>query len=88
MSEQTYQLNENLYEGICFGGPMNLAMAVSRFPKGFLAVDKRSNKCWIYEWDNESKSFSVRDENPATVDLAARIHAAEGTNYDVLAVTS
>jgi len=81
-------MDENLYyEGICFGGPLNGEIMISRFPKGILLVDKQGNKCWIYDWFNDS--FTVRDEEAMevyTVGEKNRYRAAEEPNYDVIAV--
>lgn len=79
-------MDKTLYEGLCFGGPMNGEVGISRFPKGFLLVNKAANECWIYEWDANSKSFTVRNEQPMPVDFDGRIRAASESEYDVLAV--
>jgi len=77
-----------MYEGMCFGGPMNRLIAISRFPKGFLLVDKPKGQCWLYDWDDTTSSFTVRSEDPMPV-LAEgednRFRAAEEPYYDVLA---
>jgi hypothetical protein len=80
-------MNE-LYEGICFGGPLNMKTMTSRFPKGFLLVDKPANKLWIYEWNKTGLRFDVRDEEPMEVLIEGsknRYRAAEESNYDVIA---
>lgn len=77
-----------MYEGPCHGGPLNGQTVPSRFPKGFLLVDKPNNVCWIYEWDSETGSFQVRQEEPTEVFTEGsknRYRAAEEANYDVLA---
>lgn len=75
------------YEGVCHGGPLNGQTMVTRYPKGFLLVDKQVRKCWIYEWDSETSSYQVRQEEP--MDLLDgeknRFRAAEEFNYDVVA---
>jgi hypothetical protein len=74
--------------GLCRGGPLDGQSAVSRFPKGFLLVDKPAGECWIYEWDEENNEFIVRDEDPMlamTEGPVNRYRAAEEPNYDVLA---
>ena len=81
-------MDKLLYEGICFGGPIHGEVAISRFPKGFLLVDKPANQLWIYEWDSASGTFSVRQNDPMEVYLEGpknRFRAAEESNYDVIA---
>lgn len=80
--------NKTLYEGPCFGGPLNGQDMVSRFPKGFLLVDKPNNRCWIYEWSVPALAFKVRDESPMQVQTEGeknRYRAAMEPNYDVIA---
>jgi hypothetical protein len=72
-------------EGTCRGGPLDGQPGQSRFPKGFLLVDKPKNLCWIYEWDNISREFYARDNEPMTVELEGRLRAADEHNYDVVA---
>jgi hypothetical protein len=75
-----------MYKGMCLGGPLDGQEARSRFPKGFLLVDKPANECWIYEW--EGGVFTVRDSEPMVVQTIGdknRYRAAEESNYDVLA---
>lgn len=76
------------YEGECHGGPLNGQTIVSRFPKGFLLVDKPANHCWIYEWDESISSFQVRQEEPMECQTSGeknRYRAADEFNYDVIA---
>lgn len=76
------------YTGPCYGGPLDGKDAVSRFPKGFLLVDKVENQCWIYEWHPEAEAFKVRDEVPMeckTEGEKNRYRAAEEPYYDVIA---
>lgn len=80
-----------LHEGICQDGPLfglKLQSRADRGRKGVLLVDKQNNKCWIYEWDSETKTYSVRDEEPMDVQTVGeknRFRAAEECNYDVVA---
>lgn len=76
------------YEGQCMNGPLQGQLAVSRFSKGFLLVDKVEELCWIYEWDKEDKCFYVRDPEGEFVHTSGeknRYRAAEEPNYDVIA---
>lgn len=80
---------EELYEGLCYGGPLDGTVMTSRADrgrKGFLLVDKPNNHCWIYEWDGND--FRVRDGEPMEVQTVGeknRFRAAEEFNYDVIA---
>lgn len=79
-------------EGVCRGGPLDGKTAVSRFPKGFLLVDKPNNRAWIYEWGFPGEGeFAVRDADGMELisDGSApmnRFRAAEERSYDVLAL--
>ena len=79
-------MEKKLYEGICFGGPMNGEIGISRFAKGFLLVRKETDECWVYDWNDGSSSFTVRDDKPMPISREGRLRAAEGSDYDVLAV--
>lgn len=79
-------MDKVLYEGICFGGPMNGEIGISRYPKGFLLVDKAADKCWVYEWNADAGCFTARDDEPMSVSHEGRIRAATESDYDVLAV--
>jgi len=73
-------------EGICVAGPLAGERWESRYPKGFLLIDKPNGKCWIYEWDGIC--FKVRDEEPMPILTEGpknRFRAAEEFNYDVVA---
>jgi hypothetical protein len=77
-------------EGTCHGGPLDGQRAASRFPKGFLLVDKPAGHCWIYEWNAEKQTFHVRSDEPMPVHEDGafgydRYRAAAEPNYDVLA---
>lgn len=72
---------------MCQGGPLDGQQAISRFPKGFLLVDKEGNVCWLYDWDGDG--FKVRQEEPSEVLLDGprnRYRAAREFSYDVLAL--
>lgn len=77
-----------MFEGVCRGGPLAGEHWESRFPKGFLLVDKPNHQCWIYEYDLQTMTFVVRDESPMEVLTEGeknRYRAAEEPNYDVIA---
>lgn len=88
MSEDVEVPDTVTYWGMCHGGPLEGKEAVSRFPKGFLLVDKATNRCWIYDYDKEQHTFSARQEEPMEVQTEGeknRYRAALEPNYDVLA---
>lgn len=72
-----------LYEGICEDGPLENNMMISRYPKGFLLIDKPANECWIYDWTGVS--FSVRADCPLQIIESSRYITAEGQDFDVIA---
>ena len=78
------------WQGPCIGGPMDGRHGSSRFPSGFLLVDRPTGKCWVYDWLPGDESFLVResDGEPLVEDRDApknRYRAAEEFKYDVLA---
>jgi hypothetical protein len=80
--------HEELFEGFARGGPLDGTEQQSRFPKGFLLVDKANNRCWIYDF--AGGEFVVREEEGAELvsDPTAshnRFRAAEERSYDVRA---
>lgn len=78
-------MGEWIRRGICSGGPLSGEFAESRFPKGFLLVDKPKNQAWIYEWDETSQCFIARNETPMELNHAGRMRAANEFTYDVVA---
>jgi hypothetical protein len=76
-----------LYEGPCHGGPMDGQIGQSRFPKGFLLVDREVNQCWIYDYNVDTGCFDERNEGRGMPVLTEnRYRAAEESNYDVRSV--
>ncbi|MCG5464240.1 hypothetical protein MED01_002405 [Micromonospora sp. MED01] len=64
--------------------------AVSRFPQGFLLVDKPAGACWIYDWrDGQFVARSAdpmpMQDGPADQPGDSRYRAAAEPHYDVLA---
>lgn len=71
------------YVGRVQGGPLDDTLASSRFPKGFLLVNKPAGKAWIYDWNGEV--FLCREPEGLDLDDTKRWDAAEGSEYDVRA---
>lgn len=81
-----------MYSGQCVGGPLNGQTIQSRFPKGFLLVNRPAAEIAIYEWKGDH--FEVRtngvggwrmNEVTDTNERKNRYRAALEPNYDVLA---
>lgn len=77
-------MDDKLFTGLCIGGPMQGEEGESRFPKGFVLVDKPNGLAWIYDWDSESETFQAREE--VVYDPEKAFGAAEGIDYDVRAL--
>src|ERR1700752_1072356 len=54
---------ENLYIGQCVGGPMDGQQGESRFPKGFVLIDRPNSAAWVYDYNVESSTFTEREQN-------------------------
>jgi hypothetical protein len=79
---------KDVWNGPCVGGPLDAQDGVSRFPLGFLLVDRPANQCWIYDWTDGQ--FVVREA--AGTELVSdpdgdknRYRAADEAEYDVIA---
>lgn len=68
--------------GECHGGPLNGKDAVSRYPKGFLLVDKPANRVWIYDWNG--LAFVCRDAEGSVTEYERRLKAADSPDWDVV----
>jgi hypothetical protein len=71
---------------VCVGGVLDGQEATSRFPKGFLAVDKPAGQCWLYDIAADSSGWILREGYPQPWDRQKSWLAAEGVDFDVLAV--
>lgn len=81
-----------IWNGPCIGGPMDGRDGVSRFPRGFLLVDRASNTAWVYDYLPGDQSFLVRTsegaplmENRDRSGSKNRYRAAEESEFDVIA---
>lgn len=79
-----------MIEGQCVGGPLDGHRAVSRYPRGFLLVDKPAGLCWLYDW--RDGTFVARSQEPTPVQDGpadepgdSRYRAAAEGDFDVLA---
>lgn len=73
-----------MFEGRCYGGPLDGLAAVSRYPKGLLLGDKTTGRAWIYDW--RDGGFHVRDTQPRRLDPDRAVETALGEEYDVIAL--
>lgn len=83
MSEQ-----HELFEGTARGGPLDGTDQNSRFPKGFLLVDKPGNRVWIYDYTDGEFVVRVDEGEELVSDPSAthnRYRAADERSYDVRA---
>lgn len=76
-----------LWDGECRGGPLDGLTATSRFPSGFLLVDKPGQRCWVYDWmGDEARVFMARENGtPYALNEEGRWRAADEHTYDVRA---
>lgn len=65
------------------GGPLDNQQVTSRFPRGFLLVDKPNARCWLY--DATPDGWTVRGDAEPWDRQRSRT-AADGIEYDVLAL--
>ncbi|MEU7590616.1 hypothetical protein AB0A95_30540 [Micromonospora sp. NPDC049230] len=90
MTEQDPDTLDGGHQGVCSGGPLDGQALASRFPQGFLLVDKPNGCCWLYDWTGDR--FKARSEEPMPVQDGpadgpgdSRYRAAAEPFYDVLA---
>lgn len=75
---------ENLYIGQCVGGPMDGQQGESRFPKGFVLIDRPNSAAWVYDYDPNSNTFCAREQDIHDKERGRK--AAEEANYDIRAL--
>lgn len=74
------------YSGKCIGGLYHGRTMISRYPKGFLLVDRPSDTAWVYDLTPlPFPTFVCRDPAGAPLDESGRWRAAEEATYDVIA---
>lgn len=83
--------DKHVWSGVCIGGPMNSQEGASRYPSGFLLVDRNINRVWIYDWSEAENCFYVRiaDGEELVNDPDApknRFRAAEESEFDIRAI--
>lgn len=79
------------WSGPCSGGPFDITEVVSRYPSGFLGVDRGRRLAWIYDWVPGEGRFVVRFEEGADLisdpsSYRNRWRAAQEREFDVIPV--
>jgi hypothetical protein len=78
-----------VYTGVCQGGPLDGRTGQSRFPRGFILVDKPAGQVWIYDLQPAPQVpplvFQARAGYPVPLDRERHLRAADGQDYDVVA---
>lgn len=84
-AEQGYSADDSeTLTGVCNGGPYHGRLITCRFPRGFLLVDRASDRAWLYDW--AVPSFELRAGAPETPPLSVGWWRAAGeTGLDVIA---
>lgn len=65
----------------CSGGPLDGQQFTSRFPKGFLVVNRPQAEVVVYDWNGITFVARLRE----TESVRGRYRAALEPNYDVVA---
>jgi hypothetical protein len=74
------------YDYACLGGPLEGQRVISRFPDGFLLVEKPTGLAWLYDRSQvDDPRWMMRDGSPFIWDTVRSHAAAEGNTYDVIA---
>lgn len=69
--------------GTCSAGPYHGRVISTRFPKGFLLVDRPTGRAWLYKVSGPGTFVCLA--TAIEVDDVARWRTAEGADFDVLA---
>lgn len=81
--------DDNLYTGMCVGGPLDGQYETCRYPAGFVLVDRPAGRAWVYKRGGRRRWFIAaladgREARPYRAEMA--LEAALGERYDVRAV--
>lgn len=71
----------SVHKGMCHGGPMDGMEGASRYPKGFVLMDAKDSRAWVY--DRHGDAYVCREVDVLDRERGAK--AAEEANYDVRA---
>lgn len=80
--------SKNLYTGQAVGGPMAGETLATEYPKGIIIVDRPKGLVWIYDWNTDTRNFTVRDSDPQQLKWSQEDQfnirrAMEENNYEV-----
>lgn len=72
----------------CLGGPLDGQQMISRFPAGFLLVEKPTGLVWIYDHSLqvENPNWTMRDGSPFVWNRQMSANAADDSFFDVIAL--
>ena len=81
--------NDDLYVGVIVGGPLDGGVEYSRYPAGFVLVDRPAGRAWLYKRQQPHQWHIAplpdgREARPYRPELA--VEAAMGERYDVRAM--
>ncbi len=74
-----------IYEGVAIGGPLHGEFVNSRFPAGFVLVNRAENLSGVYI-RTPADSFVYQHDASYVEDSEKLRQVAEGNNYDVRAM--
>jgi hypothetical protein len=79
-----------LFTGRCVGGPLDGQDTESRYPNGFVVIDRPNKRAWIYDHDRKTGVFRVRSEDghPELIGSERRYRVATLLRYDIRALPS
>jgi hypothetical protein len=80
------QEGKQLWTGPCIGGPLGSPGSPegqSRFPLGFLYVDKPNCLAWLYRWSELDGKFFVENEEPFTCNRESVRVYANNAQWDI-----
>ncbi len=77
------QVDKIIFTHVCVGGALDRQAATSRYPGGFLLVDKPNERMQTYKQDADTWAS---DGTWQTWDSDASWAAAEGNDFDVIAL--
>jgi hypothetical protein len=79
---------DQVYSGPCHDGPWDGQRGQSRFPSGFLLIDKPNRLCWVYDRNPSDGGFYARTTDPQPLQEEGRWRAAEESTYDIRVVAA
>lgn len=75
-----------LFNGLCVGGPFDGQPGQSRYPYGFLLVDRPHRKVWHYNYHPAGHNFVVQNPDGDPEDVEYRHRILTEFRFDVRAM--